>query len=576
MPTVQLYGGQKVEPTALPGVRKTAAETPESEGAGLDLAQARGDETLAAVAGQGVALGASLVGHLREQARLEADQVAGMESMSDLSSFVDKRLYDPATGAINVKGKAALGLPEQVLEDFDTHASGIAQGLNTDEQRRTFDKVAASSRQSLELTLRRHTNEQMQAYEGATLQSLVVNKRNEAISNATDPRRVGQALTDAVTAIRQSAPRLGLPPEEVQQQVEAAQTATLTGVIGRLIDNGQVKSAQTYFDETKDLIKGDALGRIEATLATGQTRAEGQQKADAIIAAGGTLSEQLEKAKGLDPDVRQVVEQRIEHANALKAATDRATAEVTLRGAYDILDQTGGDYTQIPTSVIATLPGSERSALQSYGVRLAAGEKTETDKPTYYALMTQASTDPEAFTKVNLLSSRAKLGDVEFKQLTELQYSIRKGDRAAADRELAPFNVNNEMVNDALTRYGLDPKSTDKAAIKSYATLRTMLRQNVTDLETLTGKKANDVDIQAQLDKILSTSEKVPGSWWGLNPFTSTHIKDTNKRPIDLTITDVPAGERTQIEAALKRSGRAVSDATVLEAYQQMQLRKPK
>jgi len=110
MPTVPLYGGRKVDPSLLPGARLEAHETAESEGAGYDLAVARGDQEKAAVFGEAVQIGSGVVGELQREAKLKEDQSIQVETLdahSQLSGWKTDALYDPQKGALGVKGQAA-------------------------------------------------------------------------------------------------------------------------------------------------------------------------------------------------------------------------------------------------------------------------------------------------------------------------------------------------------------------------------------------------------------------------------------------------------------------------------------
>lgn len=568
MPVVSLYGGQKIATAPIPGERLTAAQTPLSEGAGLAEAQAGASEALAGLGGavlkSGIALG-DIQTQIRADAQKQADDVALINASNQLDAWENKRLYDPITGALAQKGKNALPLPEAIATEYRDVAGGIAQGLTTPKQQMAFARLSAQHEQNLDLTIRRHVMGEMQSYEGSELTAFVENKRSNAIANSQDPRRVFEELGAAVDAIHASAPRLGLGPEAIQHQVEATQTATHVGVIDSLLAQGQSRAAQVYFEETKDQITGGAADKIQKAIAEGQLRGQAQQTADGILAKGGTLAEQRDQVKAIaDPELRDAVEQRIEHEASIQEKQQRDQQEATAKNAYDAVDRTHS-VDSIPPATWLGLTGGSRSALREYADRLAKGTPVETDPVKYYGLMTQAGETPDTFLKVNLLEYKTALDTADFKQLTDLQLSIRKGDREAAQRTLAPFDVNNELVNDALTQYGIDPKAKDTTPQgKANAQLRQMLRDSITSFETLTGKKANDQEIQGQLDKILSTAKTVPGSWWGLVPFTRTAVSDKTTR-----IIDVPAADRAQIKAALLKAhpGRPVTDQDVLDTY---------
>jgi len=571
MPIVQRYGGLKVQTEALPGVRKTAAETPFSEGAGVAAAEAQRSEAMAAFGGRAAQIGIQEVRELRDRERRRADDIAMLNAENQLARWEHQRLYNPETGALAQQGQSAFGLPEQIGQEYEQLTGEIEKNLTNDDQRFAFQRIKTQRGLSLDATIQRHVFGEMQRYEGQELQALVENARESAVANGLDPRRVGQELDRGVTAIQKHAPRLGFGPEQIEKQVADFRSATHEGVIDRLLANDQHKAAQVYYEETKSQIAGVAVTRIEKALEAGATRGEAQNLTDQILADPtlDTLTKQQEKAKELAgdrPELRDALNQRLEHAAAIKEKTDRDRDEQTLIGAYTIVDRTH-DVTSIPASVWSQLPGPARAGLRSYAEHLARGVPVQTDLPTYYALMQQAAEDPETFVKQNLLNYRAKLDEGEFKQFAQMQASLRSGDRKRADQDLGAFRTHDQILKDTLNQYGIDatPKDgTPEAA--AVAQLRRMLDLRMQTFGAITGKKPTNDDIQQTLDDLLSTSVTVPGSWWNIFPGGKPFF-DQQKRLMDLTIADVPAADRTLIENALRRRGRPVTDTTVLDLY---------
>lgn len=564
---------RQVETAPLPGARLTAVEN--SASAGVDLAESE-QRTDSAIAGFGntvTQVGLELSKEQKraaEEAKSRADQVAVLNANNQLATWENSRLYDQG-GALSQRGKSAFDLPEKVGDEYQKLTSTIEAGLGNDKQKEAFQRVKLQRGAELDLTLRRHVFGEMQRYEASELSAFVDNSVNTAIAHANEPRRVGQELGNAVAAIHTHAKNLGIGPDQEQQQIDAITSKTHVGVIDNLLAQDMSKAASIYFEETKGEIQGEALARVEKAVEEGSLRKSAQTKSDEIIGAGGTLTEQREKAKGIDdPKLRDAVEERIEHNATVKDRIDRETEQQTLRGVYDVLDRTH-DVTRIPPGVWAGMDGGQRSAARSYANSLAKGLGVETDIPTYYGLMQKAAREPETFATENLLTYRAKLGDTEFKQLTEIQGSILKGDRAQADKQgLGDLRTHEQLVNDSLNLYGIDPKEEGKntAEGKAIAQLRGMLDARLSALANMTGKKPTNDDIQKTIDQILSTSVETPGSWWNIFPGGKAGPFGTDsKRLIDLTIEDVPAGDKQQITDALKRKGRPISDATILSLY---------
>lgn len=566
MPTVARV--TRTQGTApIPGARRSAAENADSAGVNLEEAKAGTADAGARLGATVAAAGVTIARDQREavdRERERADQIAVLNASNVLSAWENKRLYDPNAGALAVRGKDAFGLPEKVGDEYQKIAGAVEAGLGTDRQREAFQRVKLERQAQLDLTLRRHVYGEMQRYEGQELQAFVENAKNAAIASAGDPQRIGMELGGAVAAIKQHGARLGMGPEQIQESIAQTTSATHVGVIEQLLAQDRATAASVYFDETKSAIKGESLARIEKALDEGKIRKTSQTKSDEIIAAGGTLTEQREKARAIDdPKLRDAVEERIEHNATLKERAEREMEQQTLRGVYNVLDQTH-DVRKIPTSTWAGLDGGQRASARSYAEHLARGVAVETDQPTYYALIQKAAHDPESFATENLLTYRAKLGDTEFKQLAETQAAIVKGDRAKAEHDLGPARIQESVVDDGLTLYGIDPKAKPKAV----AQLRSMLRVRVETQQRLTGKPVPDADVRSMMDQLLSTTTDVPGSWWNIFPGGKAGpFGSDSKRVTELTIEDIPALDKQQITEALKRASRPISDATILDLF---------
>jgi hypothetical protein len=570
MPTVQKQQRQVVL-QELPGVRLTAAKTPESEGAGIAEAKGQQASALIGIGGKTTALGEELA----QRERQRTDDTAILAADTDLGQWMTKRVYDPKTGALTVKGKDAQGLPEQISDEFNQHADRIEAGLSTPEQKFAFRRVRAERGLSLYHVIGQHALAESEQYEGQVAAASLVNSRNLAIASG-DLRQIGIELQRQRDIVAVHGAHLGWSPEQIKEQSDANVSATHVGVIEKFLADEKPKAAQVWFEEAKakSEINGDQIARIEKALHEGTTRKQGQAQADAIIAAGGTLTDQREKARQIDDaDVRDQVMQRIEHEWSIKEVQQRQDAEAALSRAFTILDSTP-NVAKIPPTAWVSFSGAERSSLRAYADRLAKGDPVETDWTQYYRLMTVAADDPASFASANLLSYRGYLGNGEFKQLTDLQLAIRNKDANALDKQVPGFRDREQIVNDTLTQYGIDPKSkpdTDEG--RAIAQLRRMLDQRV-DAAQAGGKKVTNTEVQQTLDALLGQSVTTPGSWWGLWPLSSAHLSTTTKRLIDMTAGDVPDAERTTIEKALRDTGRAVTDQTVLDTYLNVLIRR--
>lgn len=585
MPTVQRYGARKVATAAIPGVRKQAAETDISTGAGL--AHAKGQaaaltaDALGRLGGTAANVGLGIASdrlQVLEQEKKRATEVASLEWSNTFDKWENERLYG-AGGALSRKGRDAQGLPEEVGGEFDQVAGDMAARLVNDDQRRLFAKEQSQRRQNLDATIYRHVFREQQTYEAAELQAFQSNKVQAAVANSNDPRRVGLEVAAGEEKLRVSLPRQGLGPEAVEDQVRTFKTAALEGVIMQQLAEEKPAAARAYFEEAQDAGVGfdeKAITRITNALNVGKVRGAAQKQTAEILAAGGTLAEQRAKAKAIDdPDVQDAVLQRIEHEDGIRKAQDRQAEETLLTDAYSAVDKTA-DVDKLPPATIAKL-GAHLPALRAYADKRAKGESIETDWPTYYGSLQQAADDPAAFAKVNLYTLRGKLDDVEFKELAHLQLSLKSGDRKKADAALAGVLTNTQVIHSTLEQYGIDPTpktGTPEAAAVAQLQRMLSLRVEAAQQPDQNGKRkpVSDVEIQRTLDDLLSQSVKVPGSWWNFWPGGKS-VSDTTKPLIRSTYADVPAEARKTIEAKLQKRGLAVSEATILNIWLESQVK---
>lgn len=296
-----------------------------------------------------------------------------------------------------------------------------------------------------------------------------------------------------------------------------------------------------------------------------------------------TLSELLKQVDAIeDPDsnrqaeIRDAVEARVRNRYSVLRQEESDQRQQTLADHKDAIDQimtnaanridaTGTIDKAIPPAQWQQLNVGERTTLESYAKRKQAGP-IQTDWRTYYGLMTAASDDPKNFGKANILSYMDKLGAAEFKQLTEIQAGIRKGeDKVHPD--IDGFRTNTQIFNDTLTQSGIDPnpKPGDDPGNRVIE-LRRMVDDQVLALQRSTGKKASNQDIQGIMDRLLIDVTVKKGSWWNILP-GGEPFNDINKKVFEIKPEDIPAADRQQIEDALRSQGRNVTDDAILNLY---------
>lgn len=571
MPTVR-YSERRVETTALPGVRRQATETETSAGVGLAEAQARTAGQVARVGEQLFRVGGELrEAQLRERKRM--NDLTVMAGDTALGKWEYKRIYDPETGAYTVKGKDAMGLPDAIAAEFEEQAGQIERGLTNDDQRREFAKIKAQRALNLYGNISRHTANQVEAYHASELQAKVENGIELAVGNATEPRRVEEEADLVVKAIKSSARAMGWGEEQTTQKVGNALTAIHVGVVENLLDNRNVAAAKEHYEESKELITDPKQrSRIEGMLKTAGVLEGSQTLADKIIAEGGDVDAQLEKArKQASPEERPHVEQRIEHFEQRKKQQEAEKEHALLGDAYKMLHQ-GTRVDDLPPTMLSALE-EHIPALDSYAASRARGEPIQTDQTTFYNLMLQAAKNPAQFSSdaLNLLKYRDRLSDGDFQQLTQLKANIISANRKAVDPVLDRFQTTNQAIESTLATYGIDPSPKDETAeAAAIGQLRGMVARRI---EALGGdKKVSDTEVRDMVNGILAVQDTVPGSWWNIWPGGKS-FTDTSKRLIDVTVEDLAPATRANVEEAMRQQHLPITPATVRDYYIEWSLR---
>jgi len=292
MPIVPRYGDRKVQTQALPGVRKSAAETPTSTGAGLAEAQQNTGEALMQ-AGAGVArMATAKVAELHALEVQKQDDFVHLAAGRQLNDFELAALHDPKTGAFHtVKGQAALGLDQVVGEKFDELADKLEAEM-TPRQRAAFQPDRANRRASMMRSVTIYGADEIDKAETAeTKASLKASEQTAIVNTSLDPSRIGEELQRTDAIITTFAANKGLGPAVRAQLVMESHTEIHAGVIAGKLAKGHDRDARYYFDGVKEQLTPEKRAEIERQLESATNAGEGLRASDTIWQAHGPKSD---------------------------------------------------------------------------------------------------------------------------------------------------------------------------------------------------------------------------------------------------------------------------------------------
>lgn len=209
--------------------------------------------------------------------REKADTALLMDADNQLTQWQQKAMYDENGGVFTRKGKNALDVTNQTLEQFEQTQAEIAKSLTNDQQKVRYAQIVASRRNSLSNDLNRYEYGERQNYYGEVEKGQLETSMQGAALDYQDPAKVQgyRQKIDAVLASR--AERLGLSPEAAQAERLKTNSGMSTAVIQRMLIDSPEK-AKGYFESYKDTMTAEDQIRNSNGIDQGFRRIEAEAR----------------------------------------------------------------------------------------------------------------------------------------------------------------------------------------------------------------------------------------------------------------------------------------------------------
>lgn len=550
MPAIPKFDTPQVAQQGLSGARFTARANAEGMGGAIG----RGLQQVAQVA-EGV----------YRKEKQNADALAVMEADRRLSEWENNAIYDAQQGALTVKGKDALALPDRVIPDLDATIGEIAQGLANDDQKLAFRRMANARRSDVDRLLQRHAAREFEAYDAAETEAYLANSLEAAANNYTNPERIATELDRGTAAIRSRAARSGEAPEVTRAKVDAFTSNAHVAVIDRMLATGEYRGAVEYLDANREDIAGTAVDDVEKAVRAGTLRAEAQTLADDILAGTTDRAAALQAARAIDdPEVRDSVVDRVNRRFAEREAIETERREAALEAASATVEQTG-NLDGVPVTTLNQLTSAQRRALEVRSRQVRAGVEPVQDDKVWYRF-TQKT--PDEIARMDLYTElRPYVDDVHWDRAVALQRDILEAKRGNGD---ATANVTSTLtfkdrLANTLVGAGLFDKATglknDEAA--RYSRLETEAARLVQLREQDLGRKATGNEIQEVLDQMVLQKVVIdPGRFSAERERLLVELA-----PEDLEDIVVPDDVRGRLENLARSMNRIVTPAQLARAY---------
>lgn len=531
-PQVPTYDSFQVAPEAMPAVR--VADTQPGNGA-LEIgagAQKLGNDLEAAA--------------IRQQRQQNADQVFRAEAAV-------KDGYLQYEGQAKQRlGQDAWGVSQDTAKWWNDNLKTASDGLQNDEQRQIFGKTMEGLKFSSLGTMSDFEAQQRRVSVEESAKSSIQGSINIAAANPSDPSIVNGAKQDITKRVQALTNLYGWSPEIR----DATQGQYLTNlhqqVIQSLVDTNP-DQARAYFDANKDEINGANRDELDKQIRVGTIRQVGQQGSEQIISQGLGESQALNEARskytGQEQDeVVRRVKERYAEVDELRERGQRDAADK----AWKMWEQGDKSLSSVPTSVLNSMDGKMRDALEKEDAAHASGVDIKTDWSTFYDLRQQAAQNPNDFANTDLRELFPKLNPAQREQLIDTQNQV-KGNRNTDVQTL------NEQLEHAHQLLGWTNADAQRKGQFDSATLT----QIDADQKAAGGKKLTYDDRQKVIDRMMVNGSYPGGSWFSSNKFyqvagTENAANFTPK---------IPDTDRQKIEAALQRRGTPITDDAVMKLY---------
>ncbi len=436
----------KVLPQVAPSVDIPMAYTPQALGAGV---------------GQAIQGLGETAHNVYVRAQEHANRTAVLDADNQQQAFVQARLYDPKTGALNKPlGKDAPGEADQALADYDQHVNDVAGRLSNEAQKEHFQQMAAERRLQVQGQLDKWEHDQVTTWSREVAGASVENAKNMAVQHAGNDPIVADNLNLMRDVIQHQGEDDGLPPARIEELQRKAVSATNLDVIRELVATGRDGKASNWFGLTKGEMTGEDRIAGETMVAAGTTAGEAQRIAEEFTkTADGkpidrqALQDKIDQDPRLKKDIklRDAVEsrafQRLEGAHQAQSEQERKS----FTQAYGIArssPQGLNDDALVP--LLATMSPEHQEYLRS---ALAKGDR-DPDPLRMRDLSMEAATAPDAFLgrmQADAPALLAELGRKGFDQLTTMEKEIRqKGSLSNANQ----IQSQTQVVDRALAAAG--------------------------------------------------------------------------------------------------------------------------
>lgn len=256
--------------------------------------------------------------------------------------------------ARQMRGQDAMKAPDFVNEQWSAVQQRLKEKAANQSQAMALQRLLAQRSESLDKLVNTHVADETYKFDSAQTDAAISAYSDEAVHNYRDPDRIADAKAKQDAQVDMIAGRQGWSALQVQQKKLEVASNTNTAIMMRMLDNGDYKSAQAYYDKIKDdpnQLDQKGVLVAEKQLEEGKMRSIGMDAWNSVqglkLADGNPDEAAQEKAIMSRADLTDsekekvvaYVKQRANTAKVDKAMQDRANDRAFLNAAMQARQQ---------------------------------------------------------------------------------------------------------------------------------------------------------------------------------------------------------------------------------------------
>lgn len=445
----------------------------------------------APIAEAGLKLGSELE-RINKEEKIKDDK---MFVQQEYASFLDAKrdyLYGD-NGLYNKQGQDAINIDKDLDNFYTQQAPTYMQNLKNPEQKQLWQKVMTDDKDADLNRIMVYRQDQLENARQNAFKSVISSKANEAIASMM-PDAVDEARDFGFISIEEQLQ--GQDAKTIDQAKLEYMSKIHTGILARLLDNGQGEAARAYMKDNGDEILGSEKAKFEKEIRSGVISEQASRKGREIFDKFGVDNEkqarQFIDKNYQDTDLRDAIiketeaiysDERRYEAQAEEQAYESATQQIG-----DIFGANGsGSIAQAYAIADTMAKASKRSSLRNYANTVAKGVLSEGDQ-NIRDVKFQTIWDKIANREITDISQlndeiNGELPQKEANKLKTKFYSMR-------DNETTSFDGEQQAINEAKAM--LKYKPSDKEAVKELGKFTSALSDYIGELEQAKGRKLTE------------------------------------------------------------------------------------